>query len=83
MSRHLWTRLSLIDDEAIKMAMRHLLERTKLLVEPAGAAGTAALLSGKIKVPAGAKVCCFPQWRQHRRRRPSGSDESLKCQTNF
>ncbi|MCB0009317.1 MAG: pyridoxal-phosphate dependent enzyme [Anaerolineales bacterium] len=49
----------LIDDESIKVAMRHLLERTKLLVEPAGAAGTAALLSGKIKVPAGAKVCCF------------------------
>lgn len=40
-----------VDDDEIVGAMRLLLERTKLLVEPAGAAGVAALLAGRI--PAG------------------------------
>lgn len=43
------------DDEILK-AMRLLLERTKLLVEPAGAAATAALLSGKAGVESGSRV---------------------------
>lgn len=38
----------LVTDEEIIGAVRLLLERAKLLVEPAGAAGTAALLNGKI-----------------------------------
>ena len=37
-----------VSDEEIVGAMRTLLERTKLLVEPAGAAGLAALLQGRI-----------------------------------
>lgn len=37
-----------VADEEIVGGLRVLLERTKLLVEPAGAAGLAALLSGKI-----------------------------------
>lgn len=37
-----------VDEEAISHALVLLLERTKLLVEPAGAVGIAALLSGKI-----------------------------------
>ncbi|MFQ5671047.1 MAG: threonine/serine dehydratase [Acidobacteriota bacterium] len=37
-----------VTDEEIVAAMRLLLERCKLLAEPAGAAGTAALLSGRI-----------------------------------
>jgi threonine dehydratase len=43
------------DDEILK-AMRLLLERTKLLVEPAGAAATAALLAGKAGVQPGSRV---------------------------
>ena len=38
----------LVDDAAIVRAMRLLLERTKLLTEPAGAAGLAALLEGAV-----------------------------------
>lgn len=45
----------LVTDEQIISAVKLLLERAKLLVEPAGAAGTAALLNGKIPC-AGKKV---------------------------
>lgn len=45
----------LVSDEQIVDAIKLLLERSKLLVEPAGAAGTAALLNGKI-ASAGKKV---------------------------
>ena len=40
--------LVLVDDAGIRAAMRILLERCKVLAEPAGAAATAALLEGKI-----------------------------------
>jgi threonine dehydratase len=40
----------LVDDDEIVSAMRLLLERTKLLVEPSGAAGLAALLAGRIEL---------------------------------
>jgi threonine dehydratase len=46
----------LVTDDAITEALRLLLERCKLLAEPAGAAGLAALLSGSVSVPAGARV---------------------------
>ena len=46
----------MVDDESIAGALRFLLERCKLLVEPAGAAGVAALLDGTVKVDAGARV---------------------------
>ena len=45
-----------VTDEEILVALRLLLERTKLLVEPAGAAATAALLTGKAGVEPGARV---------------------------
>ena len=45
----------LVSDQQIIEAVKLLLERAKLMVEPAGAAGTAALLSGKIP-SAGKKV---------------------------
>ena len=45
-----------VPDDAIVGALRLLLERTKLLVEPAGAAGLAALLEGRIQVDGGAPV---------------------------
>lgn len=45
-----------IDDAAIADGLRFLLERCKLLVEPAGAAAVAALLSGAVRVPPGARV---------------------------
>jgi threonine dehydratase len=45
----------LVDDAALKRAMRLLLDRMKLVVEPSGAITVAALLEGKIK-PAGPTV---------------------------
>lgn len=46
----------LVDDEEIATAIVYLLERNKTLVEGAGAASLAALISGKIKVPYNSKV---------------------------
>jgi threonine dehydratase len=46
----------IVTDDEILQALRLLLERTKLLVEPAGAAATAALLTGKAGVVAGSRV---------------------------
>lgn len=45
-----------LSDDEIVNALRLILERSKLLVEPAGAAATAALLSGKAGVEHGAKT---------------------------
>lgn len=47
----------LVDEASILSAMRFVLERTKQVVEPAGAAGVAALLTGAIPVHAGERVC--------------------------
>lgn len=46
----------LVDDEEIANAIVYLLERNKTLVEGAGAASLAALLSGKVRVSASDKV---------------------------
>jgi threonine dehydratase len=46
----------LVDDAAIVEAMKLLLERTKLLAEPGGAAGLAALLRGRIPLEPGEPV---------------------------
>lgn len=48
--------LVLVTDEEIVAALRLILERTKLLVEPAGAAAVAALMTGKAAVPHGARA---------------------------
>jgi threonine dehydratase len=45
-----------VTDEEIVVAMKMLMSRAKLMVEPAGAAGIGALLAGKIKMPSGSKV---------------------------
>jgi threonine dehydratase len=45
-----------VSESAIVEAMKLLMTRAKLYVEGAGAAATAALLDGKVRVPAGAKV---------------------------
>jgi threonine dehydratase len=45
-----------VEDDEIVGAMRVLLERCKLLAEPAGAAATAALLAGRVAAPAHARV---------------------------
>ena len=47
--------VTLTDDE-IKEGMRFLIERCKLVVEPAGAAATAAILLGKVALRPGEKV---------------------------
>ena len=46
----------LVSEAEIMEAMRSLLLRAKLFVEGAGAAATAALLAGKVRVPAGGTV---------------------------
>jgi threonine dehydratase len=46
----------LLDDDAILDGLRFLLERAKLVAEPAGAAATAALLTGAVPVESGATV---------------------------
>jgi threonine dehydratase len=45
-----------VTDEEMLDAIRFLLERAKLLAEPAGAATTAALLTGKVSLPEGART---------------------------
>lgn len=45
-----------VTDEEILEAIRFLLERAKLLAETAGAATTAALLTGKVSLPPGART---------------------------
>jgi len=51
--------LVLVTDEEILSAMRDLLTYAKLVAEPAGAAAVAALLSGKAKFKAGARVAAI------------------------
>jgi threonine dehydratase len=48
--------LVLVSDADIRVAMALILERCKLLVEPAGAAAVAALLSGAAQIKPGAPV---------------------------
>ena len=49
----------LLTDEEIVAGLRMLMERAKLQAEPAGAAAFAGLLSGKVRVPTGARVVCI------------------------
>ncbi|HZB85747.1 MAG TPA: hypothetical protein VE289_04200, partial [Gaiellaceae bacterium] len=46
----------LVTEEEIAAGFRFLYERAKLAAEPAGAAGVAALLAGKIEAVEGARV---------------------------
>jgi threonine dehydratase len=46
----------LVTDDDIIQAMMFLLERSKVMAEPAGAAAVAALLSGKVAFPPGTRV---------------------------
>jgi threonine dehydratase len=48
----------LVTEEEIQIGWRHILQRSKMWTEPAGAAGIAALLANKINVPAGTKTVC-------------------------
>jgi threonine dehydratase len=54
--RHHVEDVVLVSDDEIREAMAFVLERTKLLVEPAGAAGVAALLAGRIPLADGPVV---------------------------
>lgn len=45
-----------VREEEIVEAMKLLMTRAKLYVEGSGAAATAALLAGKVRFPAGARV---------------------------
>jgi len=47
-----------VEDDAIIRALRLILERLKLVVEPAGAAALAGVLSGAVPVEPGARVVC-------------------------
>jgi threonine dehydratase len=46
----------LVSDDEILAAMRHLVLREKLVVEPSGAAALAAVMSGKLQLPKGPAV---------------------------
>jgi threonine dehydratase len=48
----------LVDDDAILRALKLIMERAKLVPEPAGAAAVAALLSGAVKVKPGSTAVC-------------------------
>ncbi len=50
--------LVLVSDSEIIQGLHLILERCKILTEPAGAAGFAALLFKKVDVPSGAQVVC-------------------------
>ena len=62
-----------VTEDEIVEAMRLLLTRAKLYVEGAGAAATAALLAGKVGVPAGARVVALVSGRQRRPREDRGA----------
>lgn len=49
----------LVTDEEIVTAMRLIMERCKIVVEPAAAASLATMLSGRLSVPQGSTVVCF------------------------
>jgi threonine dehydratase len=55
-TRHYVDDMVLVTDEEIVEAMRFIMERCKFVVEPAGAASYAALLSGKITLAPKARV---------------------------
>jgi threonine dehydratase len=50
------TDVLLVSDQEIEEAVRFLLLRAKLLVEPTGAVPAAALLAGKLPLPRGSRV---------------------------
>jgi threonine dehydratase len=52
-NRRLVDEVAVVNDEEIVEAMRLLFDRLKLVVEPSGAVGVAALLSGRLGPPAG------------------------------
>ena len=54
--RRLVADVVVIDDDLISEGMRFLAQRAKLVVEPAGAAATGALLAGKIALRPGERV---------------------------
>src|SRR6059058_1236424 len=54
--RRLVADVVVIDDDLISEGMRFLAQRAKLVAEPAGAAATAALLAGKVRVRPGERV---------------------------
>lgn len=55
-ARELIDQVVLVSDAEVEEGLRFLLERGKLLAEPAGAAATAALLAGKVSLPRGSHV---------------------------
>ena len=56
MVRSLVDDVVLVNDDAIRDALRYILERMKIMLEPAAAAGYAALLSGSIPDAAGRSI---------------------------
>lgn len=47
-----------VDDADMLLAIRHLLDRAKVVAEPSGAITVAALLAGRVKPDAGSRVAC-------------------------
>lgn len=48
--------IALVSDDEIRMAVRFMVLRTRVVVEPTGAVGAAALLSGKLRLEPGAHI---------------------------
>ena len=46
-----------VSDDDIAQAMVHLIDRSKLVVEGAGAAGVAAVLCGRVEAPPSGSAC--------------------------
>jgi threonine dehydratase len=53
--RYVHDMVTVTDGELLR-AMLYIWERLKILIEPTGALGAAALFEGKVRVPAGARV---------------------------
>ncbi len=52
-------RVVVVSDRQIRVAMKLILERCKLMAEPAGAAALAGLMFARVELPQGAKVACI------------------------
>jgi threonine dehydratase len=64
--------LAQVTDREIMAAARHLLVHEKLVVEPSGAAGLAAIMAGKLKLPRGPAVAVL-----------SGGNADIKAILNY
>ena len=56
----------LVSDDEVRAAVRYLALRAHIVLEPSGAVAAAAVLSGRLPIPAGSRVGVDSLGRQHR-----------------